>query len=67
MFEPINARFASSCSRNGMSAAATDTNWCGATSISVISPRGMYVGSPYERQGTRSFTKRRFSSSGSAA
>ena len=34
MFAPMSARFASSCSRNGTSAAATDTIWFGATSIS---------------------------------
>ena len=34
MFEPIRARFASSCSRNGISAVATDQIWVGDTSIS---------------------------------
>ncbi len=33
MFAPINARLASSCSRNGISDAATDTIWPGATSM----------------------------------
>ena len=33
MFDPINARFASSCSRNGISDAATDTICDGATSM----------------------------------
>ncbi len=33
MFEPIRARLASSCSRNGISAAATDTIWRGDTSM----------------------------------
>ena len=33
MFDPINARFASSCSRNGIKLAATDTNCLGDTSI----------------------------------
>jgi tetratricopeptide (TPR) repeat protein len=33
MFEPIRARFASSCSRNGIRAAATDTFWRGLTSM----------------------------------
>ena len=32
MFEPISARFASSCSRNGMSDAATETSCFGETS-----------------------------------
>ena len=33
MFAPISARFASSCSRNGTSAAATDTVCIGETSM----------------------------------
>ena len=33
MFEPIRARLASSFSRNGTSAAATDTSWLGDTSM----------------------------------
>jgi hypothetical protein len=33
MFEPMSARFASSCSRNGMSAAAIETSCSGATSM----------------------------------
>ena len=33
MFEPMSARFASSCSRNGISAAAGDTSWIGETSM----------------------------------
>ena len=33
MFEPISARLASSCSRNGMSEAATETIWRGETSM----------------------------------
>ena len=40
MFEPIKARFASSCSRNGISDAATDTICAGATSMySILSER----------------------------
>ena len=35
MFEPISARLASSCSRNGISAVVTDQIWVGETSISV--------------------------------
>ena len=34
MLAPMSARFASSCSRKGTSAAATDTIWFGATSMS---------------------------------
>ena len=33
MFEPINARLASSCSRNGISPAETPTIWLAATSM----------------------------------
>ena len=33
MFEPISARLASLCSRNGISAVATDTIWAGSTSM----------------------------------
>jgi hypothetical protein len=33
MFEPINARFASSCSRNGISEAAIETSCFGETSM----------------------------------
>ena len=33
MFEPINARFASSCSKNGISDAAMDTSCLGETSM----------------------------------
>ena len=33
MFEPINARFASSCSRKGINEAAADTIWIGDTSM----------------------------------
>ena len=61
MFEPINARFASSCSRNGISDAATDTICFGETSMYWIlsgaaaartrsgggSTRGLPVNSPF--------------------
>ena len=33
MFDPINARFASSCSKNGIMLAATETNCFGDTSM----------------------------------
>ena len=36
MFEPISARLASSCSRNGIRAAAMDTSCSGATSMNSI-------------------------------
>ena len=41
MFEPINARFASSFSKNGINEAATLTSWLGETSIWVISSAGV--------------------------
>ena len=46
MFEPISARLASSCSRNGISAVATDQIWVGETSISVTSFGGTTTYSP---------------------
>ena len=39
MLEPIRARLASSCSRKGISAVATDQIWVGETSMSVTSLR----------------------------
>ena len=33
MFEPMRARLASSCSRKGISAVATETSWVGLTSM----------------------------------
>ena len=38
MFEPMSARFASSCSRNGISDAATDTICLGDTSMKSTLP-----------------------------
>ena len=38
MFEPMSARLASSCSRNGMSAVATETTCLGETSMYSIWP-----------------------------
>ena len=37
MFDPMRARFASSCSRKGIRLAAIDAIWFGATSMSVTS------------------------------
>ena len=45
MFEPISARFASSCSRNGISEAATDTICFGDTSMYLILSGGISVNS----------------------
>ncbi len=36
MFDPMSARFASSCSRNGIRAAAIETSCSGATSMKSI-------------------------------
>ena len=53
MFEPIRARLASSCSRNGISAAATDQIWSGDTSIRSTSLGAASTSSPSrERQVT---------------
>ena len=46
MFEPISARLASSCSRNGISAVATDQIWVGETSIRSTSFGGTATSSP---------------------
>ena len=40
MFEPIRARLASSCSRNGISAAAMETSCSGATSMNSMRSGG---------------------------
>ncbi len=52
MFEPISARLASSCSRNGISEAATETSWFGDTSISVTSSGRVMTTSEPLRQET---------------
>ena len=57
MLEPISARLASSFSRNGISAAATDTSCFGDTSISLIASGRNIRNSPPWRQVTRSSTK----------
>ena len=58
MFEPISARLASSFSRNGISAAATETSCFGDTSISVdVVSRGPAWKSPALRVETSSFSK----------
>ena len=63
MLEPISARLASSFSRNGMSAAATETSCFGDTSMRSTFSRGISDTSPACRQMTRSLVKRPFSSS----
>ena len=47
MFAPISARLASSCSRNGTSAAATDTVCIGETSMKCTSAGGFSSDSPW--------------------
>ena len=58
MFEPISARFASSFSRNGISAAATETICFGDTSIRSMSSGRARMYSPPRRQLTISSTSR---------
>ena len=53
MFAPINARFASLCSRNGIIAVATDTICAGAASMKSTSFAFAITASPSaERQST---------------
>ena len=54
MFEPIRARLASSFSKNGISEAATDTNWLGDTSMYWTSSGRTTVNSPPIRAETES-------------
>ncbi len=60
MFEPIRARLASSCSRKGISDAATDTSWLGETSIKSTLEVWTIKGSPACRASTISVRKRPF-------
>ena len=53
MFAPMSARFASSCSRNGIRAVETDTICAGATSMNSTAFGGAVTASPSaERQST---------------
>jgi hypothetical protein len=54
MFEPMSARLASSCSRNGISAAAGDTSWIGEMSMNWISSGATFTYSPRSRTVIRS-------------
>ena len=54
MFEPISARLASSCSRNGISEAATETICDGATSMYSTRSGATSCVSPLIRTDTRS-------------
>ena len=67
MFEPIRARLASSCSRKGMSAAATLTSWVGDTSIKSTWAGSTITNSPPRRADTRVLTKLPSSSTGALA
>ena len=67
MFDPMSARFASSCSRNGMSAAATETICLGDTSMYSTRSGGVRVNSLRCRQVTRSSMNRPSSSSDALA
>ena len=67
MFEPISARFASSCSRNGISEAATDTICDGATSMYWMRSGVDSVNSLWCRQDTSSSTNLPFLSSAAFA
>jgi hypothetical protein len=58
MFDPIRARLASSFSRNGISAAATETSCLGETSIRSISSGRVMTKSPPLRQFVRSAVTR---------
>ena len=58
MFAPIRARDASSCSRNGIIAVATETIWRGETSMYWMSLAGTVSGSALRRRAsTRSSAK----------
>ena len=46
MFEPMSARLASSCSKNGISAAATETTCFGETSMKFTWSRDILLNSP---------------------
>ena len=67
MFEPIRARFASSCSRNGISEAATETICEGATSMYSILSGPESVNSLRWRHDTSSSTNLPFLSTSAFA
>ena len=60
MFEPISARLASSFSRKGISAAATETSCFGDTSMSSTLSGSETTNSPPRRQLTKSSVNRPF-------
>jgi hypothetical protein len=67
MLAPMSARFASSCSRKGTSAAATDTIWFGATSMSWTWSGVTILNSPLKRADTRDSVNRPLSSTSAVA
>ena len=67
MFAPMSARFASSCSRNGMRPAAIEITCIGATSMYCTSRAGLSQNSVLKRHVTRSSAKRRPAVSGAFA
>ena len=67
MFEPISARLASSFSRNGISAAATDTSCFGDTSMKSTLSGATICTSPACRHTIRSSVKRPRASIGAFA
>jgi hypothetical protein len=62
MLDPMSARLASSCSRNGTREAATETSWFGETSIRVTSAERTIANSPPWRAMTTSWTNLPFAS-----
>ncbi|EXI74154.1 MAG: hypothetical protein AW07_02292 [Candidatus Accumulibacter sp. SK-11] len=52
MLAPMSARLASSCSRKGISEAATETIWLGATSMYCTRAGSARMVSPFSRQVT---------------
>ncbi|EWS65700.1 hypothetical protein Y695_01045 [Hydrogenophaga sp. T4] len=63
MLAPISARFASSCSRNGTSEAATDTICAGDTSMYWMVSAEVRMDSPFSRAEIRSPVRRPSASS----
>ena len=67
ILDPMSALLASSCSKNGIKEAATETTCCGATSIKSILSGDIRVESPLDLTGTNSSAKVLFLFSGALA
>ena len=67
MFDPMSARFASSCSKNGINDAATDTTCLGDTSMKSTFSAAVLVNSLRLRTSTSSVVKRPLLSTGALA